>query len=435
MTVAQPVRDQVAIARYTRGLVGPSQPMQGPVADGGVIIAETAPGCWGPMITPHFRGGHEVTAPVAVEGAEVGDAIVIRIAKIEVTSLVTASGTAGTIETACQGDPYVAHLCPGCGTPWPETYVQGTGQDAIRCKKCDTPASSFSMPNGYTIAFDHVAGIGVTLDRAGAERAAADGRRLMALPAASEQYPILTYAPADLVRVAARIRPFLGNIGTTPAVDMPDSHNAGDFGTFLIGAAHEYGLQADDLRHRTDGHMDIDAVREGAILIAPVKVPGGGIYLGDMHAMQGDGEIAGHTTDVSGRATLRVNVLKGLSIDGPILLMRPDDLPPLARPLTAEERVAAEQLARTWGLDEIEASAPISFVGSGPNLNAATDNGLQRAADLLGMSFDEVQNRVTITGAVEIGRHPGIVTVTLLAPLARLDQLGLGELVREQYDL
>ncbi len=435
MTVEHLVSEQVEIARYTRGQVGPGQPMQGPVADGGLIVAETAPGCWGPMITPHFRGGHEVTAPVAVEGAEVGDGLVIRIEKVEVTALVTASGTAGTIATACKGDPYVAHLCPGCGTPWPETYVEGTGQDAIRCKKCGAPASSFSMPNGYTIAFDHAAQVGVTLDRAGAAKAAADGRRYMALPEHSEQYPILTYAPDDLVRVAARMVPFLGNIGTTPAIDMPDSHNAGDFGMALVDAPHQYGLKLDDLRHRTDGHMDVDAVRQGAILICPVKVAGGGVYLGDMHAMQGDGEIAGHTTDVSGRATLRVSVLKGLNNDGPILLMRPDDLPPLARPLTADERAAAERLARAWGLDGVEESAPISFVGSGPNLNAATDNGLQRAAELLGMSVDEVQNRVTITGAVEIGRHPGVVTVTLLAPLARLKELGLGELVREQYDL
>jgi formamidase len=42
---------------------------------------------------------------------------------------------------------------------------------------------------------------------------------------------------------------------------------------------------------------------------------------------------------------------------------------------------------------------------------------------------------VTITGAVEIGRHPGVVTVTLLAPLARLDAIGLGGLVRQQYGL
>jgi formamidase len=435
MAVANPVSERVEIARYTRGQVGPSQPMHGPVADGGRIVAETAPGCWGPMITPHFRGGHESTAPVAVEGAEVGDGLVIRIEQIVVTSLATASGTDGAIPTACKGDPYVAHLCPGCGTPWPETTIVGTGQQAIRCKQCGAPAGSFSMPHGYTMAFDQATGVAVTLDRAAADRAAADPRGNSALPANSEQYSILLFAPADLALVATRMRPFLGNIGTTPAVDMPDSHNAGDFGQFLVGAPHEYGLSAEDLERRTDGHMDIDTVRAGAILICPVKVPGAGVYLGDMHAMQGDGEIAGHTADVSGRATLQVSVLKGLGNEGPILLMRPDDLPPLARPLSAEERTAAEQLARQWGLPGLEASGPISFVGSGANLNAATENGLQRAAKLLGMSVDEVKNRATITGGSEIGRHPGVVTVTLLAPLAKLDALGLGDLVREQYGL
>ncbi len=92
---------------------------------------------------------------------------------------------------------------------------------------------------------------------------------------------------------------------------MPDSHNAGDFGSFLIGAPHEYAFtQAELDTHRTDGHMDISRVREGATIICPVKVTGGGVYIGDMHAMQGDGEIAGHTTDVAGIVQLQVNVLK-----------------------------------------------------------------------------------------------------------------------------
>ena len=42
---------------------------------------------------------------------------------------------------------------------------------------------------------------------------------------------------------------------------------------------------------------------------------------------------------------------------------------------------------------------------------------------------------VTISGAVEIGRLPGVVTVTMLAPLTRLAELGLAELVKEQYSL
>ncbi len=59
--------------------------------------------------------------------------------------------------------------------------------------------------------------------------------------------------------------------------------------------------------------MDINKTREGAIVIAPVKVKGGGgVYVGgDAHAMQGgDGEIAGHTADVSAIVTLKVKVLK-----------------------------------------------------------------------------------------------------------------------------
>ncbi len=92
---------------------------------------------------------------------------------------------------------------------------------------------------------------------------------------------------------------------------MPDSHNAGDFGSFLIGAPHEYAFTQEELdKHRTDGHMDISRVREGATIICPVKIPGGGVYIGDMHAMQGDGEIAGHTTDVAGIVQLQVSVLK-----------------------------------------------------------------------------------------------------------------------------
>ena len=96
------------------------------------------------------------------------------------------------------------------------------------------------------------------------------------------QNPILTFAPHDLVGLVARLRPFMGQIGTTPSIRIPDSHNAGDFGSFLIGAPHEYALTAEQLvKHKTDGHMDIDAVRAGAILICPVKTLGGGVYLGE----------------------------------------------------------------------------------------------------------------------------------------------------------
>lgn len=425
--------DEVFVDRYVDGILDPALPMLGPVRDGGRIVAHTAPGCWGPMITPAIRGGHEVTRPVAVAGAEVGDAISIRIREITVTSLATASGNDRAMEGRFLGDPYVAGRCPGCGTLNPATVVQGIGQAAVRCAQCGADATPFNITHGYTMAFDGGRTVGVTLPRSAAEAIASEARRYAAMPEHSVQNSILTFAPHDLVGMAVRLRPFLGQLGTTPAVRLPDSHNAGDFGVFLIGAPHQYAITAEQLESRTDGHMDIDAVRAGAIVVCPVKVAGGGIYLGDMHALQGDGEIAGHTCDVAGRVTLDVQVLKGLALDGPLLFPVLDDLPYLSRPLSAGERKAALALARAHGLERIEETAPLSVVGSGRDLNAATDVGLQRAADLLEMSVPEVRNRATISGAIEIGRHPGIVQVTFLAPVERLAKRGLLLLARQQY--
>lgn len=424
----------IYVNSFVNGILDPEKAMLGPVRDGGFIVANTTPGCWGPMITPALRGGHEVTQPVYVEGANVGDAIAIRIKSIQVTSMVTASGNERTMEGRFLGDPFVAAKCPGCGTLYPETKIEGIGPEAIRCVNCGAETTPFTFTNGYTIGFNETRELGVTLPQKAAEKIAQDGRYYMNTPEQSQQNPIVTFAPHDLVGIVARVRPFLGQLGTTPSHAIPDSHNAGDFGAFLVGAPHEYAMTQEQLdQHKTDGHMDINRVRENAILICPVKVPGGGVYLGDMHAMQGDGEIAGHTTDVSGIVTLQVHVIPGLSIDGPVLLPVEEDLPYLAKPFTAEEKAKALHYAKTWELDKLEESLPLSVIGTGANLNVATENGLQRAADLLEMTVPEVLNRATITGAIQIGRHPGVVTVTFLAPVERLEKIGLLELAKKQY--
>ena len=75
-----------------------------------------------------------------------------------------------------------------------------------------------------------------------------------------------------------------------------------------------------------------------------------------------------------------------------------EDLPFLAQPLTAAERARAEVLAAREGVGAIEESLPVSVIGTGPDLNSATDNGLARAAELLGLSVPEVMNRATIAG-------------------------------------
>jgi len=425
--------ETVFVDRFCDGIIGPSAEVVGTVREGGHIVASTAPGCWGPMITPAIKGGHEVTLPVNVDGAEVGDGLVLRIRSIDVTSTATASGNDRTIEGRFNGDPYCAKVCAECGAQDEATVVEGIGPDSVRCAACGAPAAPFAFTNGYTMAFDEARRLGLTVAADQAEAYARDAAHAAALPARSIQNPILLFAPADLVGVVARVRAFMGQLGTMPAIDIPDSHNAGDFGAFLVGAPHARAVTAEQLAARTDGHMDIDAVRAGAIVVCPVKVPGGGIYMGDMHAMQGDGEIAGHTADVSGTVTLQASVITGLGNDGPILFPVLEDLPFLARPVTPDERAAAEALAARTGGGPIEHSLPISFVGSGPDLNSAVDNGLRRAAAVLGMEVPEVMNRATISGAIEIGRAPGVIQVTFRAPVEALERCGLAALAREQY--
>ncbi|MGB9780921.1 acetamidase/formamidase family protein [Caldanaerobacter sp.] len=427
-------RNVVYVDEFTDGILDPEKEMIKAVKDGGYIIANTAPGCWGPMLTPKLKGGHEVTKPVFVENAEVGDAVAIYIEDIQVTSIATASGKEKVIEGRYIGDPFVAAKCPNCGTVYPETVIEGVGPDSIRCANCGADVVPFKFEHGYTMVLDKEENIGVTVGKEAAEKIAANGREYMRIPHNSVQNPAVTLAPHDLVGVISRMRPFLGQLGTLPSIKMPDSHNAGDFGTFLIGAEHEYAITKEELeRHRTDGHMDINRVRKGAVIIAPVKVKGAGVYMGDMHAMQGDGEIAGHTTDVAGIVTLRVKVLKGLKIDGPILLPNFEDLPYLARPFTEEELEKAKKLANQWEVDSLEKSYPLSFIGTGANLNEAVNNGLERAAKFLELPLPEVLNRATITGSIEIGRLPGVVTVTFLVPVEILERKGILDIVKKHY--
>lgn len=45
----------VFVSELTDGILDPAQPMLGPLTAGGTIVGNTAPGCWGPMITPRIR--------------------------------------------------------------------------------------------------------------------------------------------------------------------------------------------------------------------------------------------------------------------------------------------------------------------------------------------------------------------------------------------
>ena len=186
-------------------------------------------------------------------------------------------------------------------------------------------------------------------------------------------------------------------------------------------------MDAQELQqHKTDGHMDIDAVRAGAMLVCPVKVPGGGVYLGDMHALQGDGEIAGHTADVSGTVTLQVEVLKGLAIDGPVLFPVAEDLPFLARPLSAAEREQALALARRHGLDRARGvAADLAWSAPARTSTRPPTTASRGPPSCSASRCPRSSTGPRSPGAIEIGRHPGVVQVTFRAPVERLAARGL----------
>ena len=425
---------KIVFASEIVDVIGPSSKMIGPVQSGGIIIATPEAACYGPMITPQLKSGHTMTIPVAVEGAEVGDAIAIKIKKVKVLAKATASGTETAIEGRFLGDPFVAKRCPKCGAINPPTELKGTGPEAIRCKICGAPCITFQVTNGYTLLFDEDRSIGVTVPKAVTDEIAKQAYEYAAVPAKGLAYPVTLLSLADMPPgIIARVRPMIGNMGTTPAIDMPTSHNAGDLSCFLVGAPHKMAITKADEAKRTDAHMDIDNVREGAIVITPVKVPGGGIVVGDVHAMQGDGEISGHTTDVSAEVTLEVELIKGLNLDGPILLPNKEDLPFLAKAYSEDQLKKAEVIGEKFAFALQKDLLPIQMIGSGPNLNDAVGCGVGRMAKLLDITPEAVKNWVTMTGGVEIGRLPGVVTVTMMAPIDRLEKLGIAHLAQEQY--
>jgi amidase len=90
--------------------------------------------------------------------------------------------------------------------------------------------------------------------------------------------------------------PMLGCIGVAPAVDdAPTSGPAGAYG----------------------GNLDYKEIREGATVILPVSLPGAYLFIGDGHALQGDGEAVGSGIETSLDVQFTVNLRKKASLTEP----------------------------------------------------------------------------------------------------------------------
>lgn len=424
-------KDFVRIEEFTTVIGGPIDKTNC-IDDGATVSSSVPPGCWGAMITPELFSGHEVTTPIYLKGAMPGDTVAIVIDKIEVLSEVATSGTGKTYPERFDGDPSVYAKCPHCNIHNPETYMEGIGEDAIRCKVCKNPIIPQTYETGYTVFFSKEDQLSVAVNEKIAEEIAwKTSRNEYHAPDGSRQHLATILGRGDFSDLLIRPYPMIGNIGCSPAKKMPATKNTGDFVHTIKNTPLFEQPSLDEI---TDGHMDISLVGEGCILLSPVLVEGAGVYFGDVHLIQGHGELAGHTLDVSANVEITVHLLKNISLQGPVIIPIAKELNPRFYPFTDEEFDTGKRIAKSIGMDSIEKSYPIQVVGTGSNLNEAIEVAVNRAAKLTGLSVGEIKNRGTVGGEVGIGRTTGCVYLTLMLGESTLKDAGLLDLVKLQYE-
>lgn len=140
--------------------------------------------------------------------------------------------------------------------------------------------------------------------------------------------------------------PFIGTIGTAPQIEAISSLQPDYYG----------------------GNMDVPDVAPGSIIYLPVQTDGGYLYLGDCHAIQGDGELCGVALEMPATVELQIDIIKGFGNSWPQLESE-DRMMFIgsARPLEDAARIAYRELVR-WvsnetGMDESETYMLLTMCG------------------------------------------------------------------------
>ncbi|MDP4549523.1 acetamidase/formamidase family protein [Alkalihalobacillus macyae] len=120
------------------------------------------------------------------------------------------------------------------------------------------------------------------------------------------------------------------------------------------------------------GNMDNKMITEGATLYFPVFAEGALFGLGDFHAAMGDGEVSVSGIEVPGRATVKLEVIKG---------------EPMSQPMLENDDVVT-QIASAGTLDEA--------------VQLATELMIDRICERTGMPIGEVTMLMSAIGQVEV---------------------------------
>ena len=145
---------------------------------------------------------------------------------------------------------------------------------------------------------------------------------------------------------------------------LPMAPMVGCIGTAVPGDAPQAGIPG-----RHGGNLDHPVVAEGSTVFLPVFADGGLLYIGDVHATQGDGELSGVAVEIPAEVTVTIDLRKGAGMrwpwavtDGAVMVMTAD----LGFGRAREEAVEAMMrvLESQLGLEPGDAIALMSVAGN-----------------------------------------------------------------------
>jgi amidase len=159
-------------------------------------------------------------------------------------------------------------------------------------------------------------------------------------------------------RIEVPLRPMLGRLAVAPAGDE------------AIG-----GLWPGNF----GGNMDSSDAREGTTVYLPIFHPGALFYFGDVHALQGDGEIVGSGLETTADVTFQFDLIKGRRIRWPRMEDENDIMVAgSVRPLIDAFRIAQveliEWLVDDYGFEKMEAYQVVSQAGHSRIANVVDPN-------------------------------------------------------------
>ena len=159
-------------------------------------------------------------------------------------------------------------------------------------------------------------------------------------------------------QVTVDLVPMLGRLATAPSGEQAISG----------GVPYDFG-----------GNMDTSLACEGATVYLPIFHEGAYFYFGDVHALQGDGEITGTGIETSADVTFELDLIKAQKISWPRL--ENEDFIMVAgsvRPLMDAFRIAHVEMVKwleaDYGFERWEAMQLLSQVGEAQIANVVDPN-------------------------------------------------------------